>query len=527
MVLAVAACGGGEDPAPFPVPPVPPGDGEVTLRDATGEAGLPGAAADCLVFEDLDGDERADLLLAVPGDGVVLARNAGDGTFALEPLGVGGDTQACSAGDYDGDGIVDLVVGHEPGSVTLLRGLGGGEFEDASALVIGLGMPTSAWLSAIGFVDADGDGLLDLYVMYFPVPLPGTVLDCGPETGDYACHAAPPLVPPPPVLLHNDGSAFVPVDGGFPAEAARPVWTAGTIDWDEDGRVDVFQPVDFGVNALWRNAGGRFEADAWPQTGADRYNHGMGAAFGDYDRDGDFDVLVADLGPSQLWYRAGDGRLEDRAPDLGIAEETRLASSWSPVAADLDQDGWLDFFLVTSIVAVSEQQLCEDLDVCEALLEERKQWDFLFVADGDGGFAYHAVSRAVPNVPSLTSAAAAAADFDGDGDVDIAEVYELPATFRLLRNETTPQGHWLALRLRGAAPRTAALGALVTIERGGDEDRRLVQGEQGGVGKSTHVVHFGLGAEDHVDRIRIRWPSGLEQTIDGPIAADQLLVLTE
>lgn len=506
-------------------PDAPPGPGPIALVDVTAGTGLPAAGTNCLVFDDLDGDARPDLLVGVPHVGVSLFRNQGDGTFVEAPLGVPATGRSCAAADVDGDGVMDVAVAHDAGSVTLLRGLGGGAFEDISARLPDLTPSVAVYLSAITFLDYDGDGRQDLvaaYLFYGDFPS-GASVDCAERAdGDVTCLIDPPLDQVPPRLLRNEGDVFVEVPGAFGPADARAVWSLGVVDWDRDGHLDVLATVDFGPNALWRNVDGTgvFE-DVLPALGAGGYNHGMGAAIADLDGDQALDVYVADLGPDQLWLRVAGGGLVDHAWTLGVAEATRLTSSWSPVAADLDQDGRLDLFVPVTLTAATMDEFLWVVPRGFAITDQLQR-DLLFTAT-DAGYAPTFLDHP-DSFAAVEGSAAAAADVDGDGDLDLAETYAWPRRFRLLRNDTAPAGRWLQVRLLPPGA-TATDGAEVAVEACGVRRLRIATAEAGGTAKGWRTVHVGLGACDVADAVEVRWPSGATTRLEGPHAVDRVLEL--
>ena len=96
----------------------------------------------------------------------------------------------------------------------------------------------------------------------------------------------------------------------------------------------------------------------------------------------------------------------------------------------------------------------------------------------------------------------------------------------LLRNDTVRGGHWITLRLVGTKSNRDAIGAKVTVEAGGRRQTTAVRGDGSYLSHSDLRVHVGLAAATTVNRIEIRWPSGVVQTAKG-LAADRFYVLRE
>src|SRR5207247_877120 len=145
----------------------------IRFSDVTTTVGLTAAAgldsvppATTALFVDLDHDGDLDLFLATPAGNRVY-RNV-NGRFeemagAMGLAGSGGSRDA-AFGDFDGDGLVDLVVVGSDGRLTLFRNAGQGHFADATAAsgLAHAGPPGRAAAIAVG--DYDNDGFLDLFV---------------------------------------------------------------------------------------------------------------------------------------------------------------------------------------------------------------------------------------------------------------------------------------------------------------------------------------------------------------------------
>jgi len=94
-----------------------------------------------------------------------------------------------------------------------------------------------------------------------------------------------------------------------------------------------------------------------------------------------------------------------------------------------------------------------------------------------------------------------------------------------LENQTEG-AHWLHLRMVGTESNRSAIGARVEVDVGGRTLTQEVAAGQGFSSTMTPYLIFGLGAADHVDAVRITWPTGKVKALPA-IAADQALVVTE
>jgi hypothetical protein len=228
-------------------------------------SGLVQNDAKVMVVRDVDGDGKVDLILGgqeSAGAGVVLFRGDGRGQFGqrtyLQSDCIDSDSFYIEAhevvpADFNGDGVIDLAVGHRGAHFTTLRGLGGGRFS--------LPQCYSDLAGAISAVDLDGDGDLDVIG----------------RSG----------------LVRNDGQ------GGF--EAAERIGPGGAAVWDSrgpmavadldhDGKVDIVRaPQGKRRVELWRGlGGGRFEAPSYFQVDTEV----LELAIGDLNSDGTAEVLV-------------------------------------------------------------------------------------------------------------------------------------------------------------------------------------------------------------------------------------------
>ena len=491
---------------------------------------MPGGVA---VF-DYDGDGRPDLYFTngaeVPSLKKTSAkfwnrlyRNEGGGRFTdvTEKAGVAGEGYAmgAAAGDYDNDGHEDLFVAGVHGN-HLYRNNGDGTFTDVTRAA-GLAGPGSVghpvWSVAACWIDYDNDGRLDLFISNYCDWTPGIDPICGGLDAGARAYCHPDRYRAEPMqLFHNNGDgtfAEITRKDGLPDLLGKGMGLA-MADFASDGHPGIFVANDNARNLLLRNRGKGFEEigiDAGVAFNGDGRNiSGMGADFGDIDGDGRYDIVMTGLKNEtyDVFLNQGKGEFEDGSVVSGLLNLSRLWSGWGCGLVDLDNDGWLDFFVAGGGLDTADAQ------PNRLFRNQRGHFDDVSAAVGVD-FARAALHRG-----------AVFADFDRDGRLDIA-VTALNAPIELWWNRTSagPAAHWLQLRLTGRASNRSAIGAEVRCQSGGRTQLRTVNSSVGYASSSDLTVHFGLGDATRAV-IEIRWPSGRVQTL-GEVAADQRLTLTE
>lgn len=305
-------------------------------------------------FVDFDNDGDKDLYVLNLGPNRLFRNDGGVFVDITETAGVGdaGKGETASWGDYDNDGYVDLYVANwgcsacappgappEEGSLDrLYRNRGDGTFEDVSHL-LGYGPRTGAGFTAV-FIDYDNDGDLDIYLANDKgaigpdgVPIRRNVLwrNDGPsETGwrfeevaiaagadlridsmgvavgdlnndgwlDLAVTDGGPLH-----LLRNTSGAFtataLPPPAGFPVPMG---WGVVFADFDNDGRLDIYQAASLTANRVFHNQAAGFVDVSYASGGGDP-GPTYGVAYADYDRDGRVDIVIGNRGDRYRLYR--------------------------------------------------------------------------------------------------------------------------------------------------------------------------------------------------------------------------------
>ena len=489
------------------------------------------------LFFDYDGDGWPDIFLVDGGsiaDAAVdrrarhrLYHNRGNGTFedVTDRSGIrhrGYGMGAC-AGDFDGDGRPDLyVTGY--GANTLYRNRGDGSFADVTATAR---VGDSRWSTGCAFADLDGDGDLDLWVASYVDADRAHSPFCGNATLGvrFYCH---PLKyePLPNTVYRNDGNGvFTDVSASSGVGRLRSNGLGiVVVDYDGDGRPDVFVANDTMPNFLFHNDGNmRFTESgllSGMAVGADgRARAGMGIDTGDYDGDGRLDVVITNLDFEMHTLNRGleHGLFSYASPESGIGFPTLPFVGFGVAFLDYDNDGLLDIAVANGHILDNAPKFRAGSTYMQRKLLFHNTTGRRFVEAGrtaGPAFATERVSRGL-----------AVADIDNDGDLDLL-VANNGQDVELLRNDGGNRANWLMVRLRGRAPNTDAVGARVRITAGGTTQFRDVKAGSSYLSQSDLRAHFGLGAATRVDRIEVVWPGGATESLAG-VATNQIVTIEQ
>ncbi len=480
---------------------------------------------------DYDGDGFQDLLFvsafrlprnaAADDERSVLYRNQGDGTFLDVTEASGIDLRLYGhggcIGDANGDGLPDIYVTNYGPNVLYLNS-GDGSFVDSTAAA-GVGDP--GWGIGATFFDADGDGDQDLYVGNYIEATWDEILSAERTRawrGKVMVMDGPRGLPESPnVFFRNNG------DGTFSdATAASGMALGGmgysmgvvSFDYDLDGDLDVYVANDSTANRLYRNRGdATFEEVAtWAGCAynADGNAQGsMGVGVGDYDGNGWLDLAVSNFAHDYYaLYRNLNGELfQDDAFVAQLAVPSYVPLGWAPLFLDADHDRDLDLFLANG-------HIYPQVDEDPLLGESYRQRNQLLI--NEGGVFREVTDEAGPDFGiEESSRGGATIDIENDGDLDLV-VSNQDALPTLLENVTPGLGHWVQVSVPS--------GTLVRLTTGGGTQVRQRMSGGSYASENDPRLHFGLDTAEVVDRLEIRWPSGLQQVLQG-IPADRIYVV--
>ncbi len=461
-----------------------------------------------------------------------LYHNNGDGTFTdvTEKAGLihTGWGQSVCVGDYDNDGYDDLFISGY-GKNLLYHNNGNGTFTEVAEKA-GVANNRTRWGSGCAFLDYDRDGYLDLFVASYidfdpkTAPLPetgpclykGVMVACGP----------PGLAGGVNTLYHNNG------DGTFTdvSEKAGITRTNGTYglgvlvaDFDNDGWPDIYVADDSAPAVLYHNnkngtftdigveAGCAFSIDGKPQAG-------MGVTAGDYDRDGWLDIFKTNFAgdTSTLYHNTGKTAFDDVTFQAGIGVNTRWLG-WGCGFVDVDNDGWLDIFLVNGHVYPEVEKLTTEAGYAQRKVLYRNLHNGRFedVSEKVGG----AIIETTP------ARGCAFGDYNNDGNIDIL-INPINAVPELLRSESSNQNNWIKIKTVGVKSNRDGIGARIKCMT--EDGSQIDEVRSGGSYYSQNDlrVHFGLGKNMRVKALEVHWPSGQVDTLTD-VAAGQLIYVKE
>ncbi|MDA0766810.1 MAG: CRTAC1 family protein [Verrucomicrobia bacterium] len=464
---------------------------------------MPGGA----VAEDFNGDGLIDIYALQFGPGPnLLYINCGGGVFKEEGSSRGAALQhvavGASAADFDGDGDIDICVTSLVAPHYVLENDGTGNF----SVCLELPKPQDKVMSP-SWGDFNNDGQLDLIIGRW---------ETNTKLGFY----------------WNLGSRNLqlrtPITASF-------IYSPVFADINGDRASDLLLTSDFNTTRYFTNNGG----GSFTYGGAGSDENGMGTAVGDYDNDGDLDWFVTAIkdedgtqsgwgaSGNRLYRNDGSGVFTDVTDTAGIRDGYW---GWGAAFADFDLDGDLDLFHVNGWPETFGGLVPEIYDK----FGERPARLY----ENLGGGIFQEVALASGADDHGQGRGVAVFDLENDGDLDIFIVNNQdssapggalqsdPGTPVLLRNDTVNSNHWLKVHLAGKAPlHSHGIGSRVYITAAGVRQMRELNASTGFLAHGPNrIAHFGVGASSLVAQVRALWTNG-DETLLPDVSVDQAITV--
>lgn len=485
------------------------------FTDVTDSVNLSPYGSHSATFFDYDNDSDLDLYLVHRGFTHwkghykkypnILLRN--DGNYNWEDVtdisGLGSNefSVGCLVNDIDNDGDDDVYLlnsswsamsGRISSPCTLYINTGYGIFTDTTADA-GVGADLSL---DNGFMfDYDNDGNLDIFLIGY---------DSVTESNA--------------ILYHNNGDGTftdVSIQAGINPSAGDNYYVDGRgnpvfADFDNDNDMDVYIPNSSSTqqSEYYINDGdGTFsEVSALANLDEGRVNE---ACCGDYDNDGNIDIFVTgnfDLGGiNHLYHNDGDGTFVDVAEEYGLRN---IELRYEVAFVDFDNDGYLDILNLGRMARSPH------------LYKNMEGTGFVDVSDFTG--------------VELRGTSCALLDYDNDGYLDLysggveytylGDVYYSEGA---LFENTLSKNNWIRIELEGVKSNRDGIGARVIVVVGGLLQTRIMTGYKNSGFNSFASNIFGLGQNENIDYVKVQWPSGVIQTIDGALITGHYLRVRE
>jgi enediyne biosynthesis protein E4 len=461
-----------------------------------------------------------------------LYHNNHDGTFkdvtAKAGLTRTGWGQGACVGDYDNDGYLDLMVTYW-GQNSLYHNNGDGTFTDVTKKA-GLETAKDEWSTGCSFVDYDRDGKVDLFIAryvdfsYDTAPRPGQAQWCHWKSLDVMC-GPQGLKFPVNALYHNNGDGtFTDVSEKSGIRQASDCYgfTSLTADFDHDGWPDIYVACDSTPSLLYHNDhDGTFTEIA--KTAGVAYNEdgtlqgSMGVSADDYTHAGFQDIVKTNFSDDTptLYINRRNNIFDDVTHSAGLGGITNLLG-WGVQFYDFDNTGWPD-------ILIANGHVYPEVDV-KGVGTTYREPKVAYYNLRNGKFANITSQAGAVLSERHSGRGMALGDLFNDGREEalVNNMNEPPSLYR----NTAAVGNFVSLQLIGGKSNRVALGAVVTLEQGNDKREQEVRSGEGYISQNDLRLHFGLGTATKAEKIVIRWPSGLVETLHN-LPANQYYVVRE
>lgn len=427
-------------------------------------AGIAGQHNNCIV--DMNGDYLDDIVSAINNTQLAISYQQVGGTFTTTTFTIANTsvqpTWSIAAGDYDNNGYNDLIYGSGSGVVFLKANTDGSAYSTFRK-------PENYLTQRTNFVDINNDGKLDAFV-------------CDDNS--------------PNRYYFNDGLGNIgnQTQGGLGIFPTGGNYASNWFDYDNDGDIDMHMSkcgqggsgAGGNIDEMYRNNGDGTFTNVAATANLAAPEQSWSSAVGDFNNDGWMDIILGvnatSDGNTNVMRNNGNGTFT--SVTVGSGFDLIFSTGREYVAHDFDNDGFLD-------VLGSGNNI-------------------MF---GDGNFHF----TPNPNQYLLSPVDRPVGDLNNDGFLDIQN-----GTNVLFNNGNSNK--WIKISFEGVQSNRNGIGARVELYGPWGKQIRDVQSGTGFQNMSSLNVHFGIGQASSIEKVIIRWPSGIVDTVLNPSTGQTLHV---
>ena len=322
--------------------------------------------------------------------------------------------------------------------------------------------PQNIFTQRTNFIDIDNDGNLDLF----------------------ACHDVAQNH-----VYRNTGSGDLIFDiSMFPTLAVGGNYASIWTDYNNDGHTDMYLAKCRGgaaegdpqrINLLYKNNGDGTYTETGALAGVNDGAQSWSTAIEDFDNDDDMDLMLSNISDENRFYKNnGDGTFTDIYSTSGIDAQV---GSWEIQSGDFNNDGFVDF-----------------------LWQNNKE---LYLNNGDLTFTGY----------DLPFSEGGIGDLNNDGFLDVQFNNQVYLNVPNANN-------WIKVNLEGTTSNINGIGARVELYYANGKQIREIRSGNGFSHQSSFNASFGIGTETTINKIVVKWPSGVVDEILNPAINSNLKV---
>ncbi len=475
-----------------------------------------------------------------------LYMNLGNGEFidVAEEMGIAdlnipglGASMGTIWGDYNNSGYEDLFL-YRWGRPELFRneeGQGFTRVTEESGLPEYINANTAVWL------DYNNNGYLDLFIGgYYHEDV--NLFDLAdtrmmPDNYEYATNGGLNY------LYENQGDGtFIDVSEKVGLHESRR-WTlaAAAADINDSGYPDIILANDYGVDEIFINQKGENFYNTGQEAGLGFIpKSGMSVDVADIMNQGRFSIYITNISEAGVLMQGNNLWVPTRLSSGEIPSFRNLAGNmgveigewgYGGKFIDLNRNGNMDLYVANGYVS-AEPDTDYWYDYSRVVGGNRNiiidatnwpdmqnrtfsgyQTNKIWLNDGAGRF--REVARSVGGALENDSRSVAFADLFGTGSLDLIVANQHQPVV-IYRNHVNPEHNWIGFDLEGVRSNRSAIGATLLLHWDDKISKKYISGGDGFSSQSMRPVHFGIGLVDQVEKVEIKWPSGITQTIEGP-----------